>query len=380
MWGALAAGALAFGAGWYLHVPVPAWIGSRDVKAATEVVAVVPPPPPDTAEALFARGEMAFAAGRWAEASADYERAVALRPDFGPAQTRWARALLNEHLVAESIDRAQQALAAGPKSAEARAVFAVALDWSGQVDRAAQAAREAVELDGSSPAALGALAEASADQYRLVESDELLRMALKLAPADPELYRVQGSIREARADYAGAVDAYRQAIDLAPAWSYLYVSLGHALRAQGQHVDALAAFGRAVELAPEDARAEGGRGMVLYAREEYDAAIASFQRAIDLDPTYATAYAQLAWIHYARREYDRAEPLFGRAIELDHDAGRVAQYRHALGWIMVSARRDAEAKEQFTRALELSPNLQGARDGLKLLQGQGAPQAPARGR
>ncbi len=340
VYGALAAGVLAFGASWYLHVPVPAWIGSRDVKAAAETVTEAGPPPPsaDTAEALFVQGEMAFAAGRWAEAAGAYERAVAVRADFEPAHTRWARALLNEHQVSEAIDRARQALAVGPHSAEARAVLALALDWGGQVDRAAQIAREAVDLDRSVPSALGALAEASADQYRLLEADELLAKALKLAPADPDLYRV------------------------------------------GQHDDALAAFGRAVELAPQDARAEGGRGMVFYAREEYDPAIASFQRALELDPGYATAYAQLAWIHYARREYDRAEPLFGRAIELDHDGGRVAQYRHALGWIMVSARRSAEAREQFTRALELSPNLQGARDGLKLLQGAGQSPAPAPGR
>jgi superkiller protein 3 len=382
VFGALAAGVLAFGASWYLHIPVPTMIGSRDVKAASEIVteAGPAPPSPDSAEAIFTKGEVAFAAGRWAEAASSYERAVAVRPDFEPAHTRWARALLNEHRVSEAIDRARQAIAQGPRAAEARAVLAIALDWSGQVDRSAQIAHEAVDLDRSSPAALGALAEASADQYRLLEADELLVRALKLAPDDADLYRVQGSIREARADYAGAVDAYRQAIELAPAWSYLYVSLGHALRAQGQHDGALAAFGRAVELAPEDARAEGGRGMVFYAREEYDPAIASFQRALELDPAYATAYAQLAWIHYARREYDRAEPLFGRAIELDHDGGRVAQYRHALGWIMLSARRSAEAKEQFTKALELSPNLQGARDGLKLLQGQGQGPTPARGR
>jgi tetratricopeptide (TPR) repeat protein len=117
--------------------------------------------------------------------------------------------------------------------------------------------------------------------------------------------------------------------------------------------------------------------MVYHAREENDQASARFQRAIELDPTYATAYAQLAWIHYGRREYERAEPLFSMAIELDRDGSRVAQYRHALGWIYVTARRTAEAREQFTRALTLNPGLQGAKDGLALLQ-QGVGQTPRR--
>jgi len=380
--GALAAGALAFGATWYLHVPIPAWIGSRDARAATEtaVEATTPQPPLESAEVWLARGETAFASGKWTDASVAYRRALELRPDFEPAHTRLARVLVNQHRLADAVERAREAVNRGPRSADARAVLALALDWSGQVDQSVQAGLEAVELNRTNPTAVAALAEAYSDQYRLLEADALLTEALHAAPDDPDLYRVQGAIREARADYAGAVDSYRLAIDMAPAWSYLYVNLGHALRAQSQYDQALAAFSRAVELAPEDARAEGGRGMVYYAREEYEPAAASFQRALALDPAYPTAYAQLAWIHYARREYDLAEPLFGRAIDLDHDAARVAQYRHALGWIMLSSRRPSEAREQFTKALELSPNLQGARDGLKLLQGGAPTQASGVGR
>ncbi|MGE3269059.1 MAG: tetratricopeptide repeat protein [Chloroflexota bacterium] len=288
------------------------------------------------------------------------------------AYTHWSRALLNLHRVTEAIERGRDAIAAEPGSAEAHAVLAVALDWNGEVDRAGQIALESVELDRTSPRALAALAEIYADQYRLREADDALADALRLAPDDAELHRVQGIIHETRADYPAAVSSYSHAIALAPTWSYLYVSLGHALRVQDQHDAALAAFTRAVELAPTDARAEGGRGMVYHARDEFEHATERFHRALELDPTYATAYAQLAWIHYARREYERAEPMFLRAIELDRDAGRVAQYRHALGWIFVSTKRTGEAREQFLRALELNPDLKGARDGLDLVN-RGAP-------
>jgi tetratricopeptide (TPR) repeat protein len=286
--------------------------------------------------------------------------------------------LVNQHHVVEAAERGRQAVQMNPQSPEARAVYAVALDWGGQVDRAGQVALEAQSLDQTSPAALLALAEVYADQYRLPEADDLLEHAIELAPADPEAFRTQGVIRETRADYAGAVESYIHATELAPTWSYLYVSLGHAYRAQELYDQALSAFGRASELSPTDARAEGGKGMVFHAREEYEHAIDRFQRAIELDPTYATAHAKLAWIYYGRREYDRAEPLFLRAIELDRDAGRLAQYRHALGWIYVSTKRNAEAREQFTRALELNPNLKGARDGLAVLQSSAPVAVPAR--
>lgn len=372
VFGALAAGVTAIGVTWYLHVPVPGWIGSRSAEAVTvqSVEPALPPPSPTppSAQSLFSEAEQAFADGRWIDAAEGYRRTTELEPSFGRAYIRWTRALINQHHVAEAAERGRQAIAMSPNSAEARAVLAVALDWGGQVDRALQVGSEAVELDRSAPTAMIALAEVYADLYRVREADELLAQAQEAGADDPELYRVQGILREMRADYAGAVESYSRAIELAPRWSYLYVSLGHAYRVQKQYDEALGAFGHALELSPTDARAEGGRGMVYHAREQYEHAVERFQRAIELDPSYATAYAQLAWVYYGRRDYDRAEPLFSRAIELDHDHGRLAQYRHALGWIYLSSKRPAEARDQFTRALELNPGLQGARDGLALLQ------------
>ncbi|MCC7368236.1 MAG: tetratricopeptide repeat protein [Chloroflexi bacterium] len=380
--GALAAGSMVLAVTWYLHVPVPSWIGSRNVEAVSvpvaEPVLLPPAPPARTADSYLVEGDNAFQRGDWRTASDAYERAVQLDPTIGQAQVRWTRALIAQHRVNEAVEQGRRAIAVLPDNAEARAGLAVALDWSGQVDRALQTALSAVEKNRRSAPAWAAVAEVYADLYRLREADEALDEALHLAPNDPEVARVQGVIFETRADYPAAVDAYVRAAELAPRWSYLQVSLGHAYRVQGQYDEALDAFAKAVELSPTDARAEAGRGMVYRARDEFDHAAGRFQRAIELDPTYSTAYAQLAWIHYARREYDRAEPLFVRAIELDRDAGRLAQYRHALGWIYLSAKRTGEAREQFTRALELNPNLQGAKDGLAMLQPAQPAAAPRR--
>lgn len=389
--GALAVGVAAFGLSWYVHLPMPAWIGSRNAEAVTVTLSEAARPttstqPVHSATAHVAEGDAAFGQGRWVAASESYGQALTLDPGITAASVRLTRALLNQHRVSDAIDQGRRAVDQHPTSAEARAALSVALDWSGLIDRAVEVAQEAFELDPSSPRALAALAEAYADEYRLQEADELVVRALALAPDDPEMYRVQGVVRETHADYGGAIDAYRQAITMAPNWSYLYVSLGHALRAERSYDEALAAFGRAAELAPADARAEGGRGMVFRAREEHEAAAEHLHRAIALDPTYATAYAQLGWLHYGRREYEKAEPLFARAIDLDRDGARIAQYRHALGWIYLNTQRTTEARDQFQQALLLNPGLEGAREGLTLLQEQASAQgqptgtAPARRR
>jgi tetratricopeptide (TPR) repeat protein len=86
-----------------------------------------------------------------------------------------------------------------------------------------------------------------------------------------------------------------------------------------------------------------------------------------IDPTYPTGFGQLAVIYYQAHDYARAQPLFEQAIALEPNPLRNASYRHALGWIFLAGRHPAEAREQFTTALELNPALQGARDGLARL-------------
>jgi len=251
---------MAFGVSWYLHVPVPNWIGSRNAEAVTVQSAepVLPPPPPTrTAGSIFAEAEAAFAAGRWIEAADGYRHVVEIQSDFGPAYTRWTRALTNQHHVAEAAERGRQAVSMNPQSPDARAALAVALDWGGQLDRASQVGLEALKLDESSPAAVIALAEVYADQYRLREADELLARALEIAADNPESYRAQGVIRETRADYAGAVESYTHAVELAPNWSYLYVSLGHAYRALQLYDEAVGVRARPGAFA--DRRAGRGR-------------------------------------------------------------------------------------------------------------------------
>jgi tetratricopeptide (TPR) repeat protein len=355
---------------WYLRVPMPAWIGYRSAEAVQVADREPPAPPPESAGSHLARGDDALAGGRWADAAEAYRRATEIEPGLAGAEARWARALVYQSRLDAAIERAQRATELDPGSAEARAVLALALDWSGQADRAVQAALKAVEIDARHVPALTALAEAYTDQYRLREADEVLERALALGPNDPEVHRVQGNLRETRSDYAGAVSSYRRALELAPRFSHLHVSLGHALRAQGLHDEAIAAFSRAAELTPTDARAEGGLGMVYAAREDAERATLHLRRALEIDARYPTAYAQLAWIYYGRRDYEQAAPLFEQAIALDRDGGRVAQYRHALGWIYLASHRPNDAREQFTRALELNPGLQGAKDGLDVLRGR----------
>jgi len=353
-------------AAWLLQ---PVW---RGVLAPAVVLAGATPPDAPAAIGETSALQMhsayeAVSAARWDEASAAFDRAAGLDSAPPAATLAAARALLGTHRIDEALSRARRAVALAPDAAEALTVLATALDWGGRAAEAVEVARRAHELAPADVRARAALAEALADRQELEEADGLIADALARAPLDPEVHRVHGAIREVRADYAGAVDAYRRAVELEPGAAYRHLSLGLALRSLGRHDEAAAVCTRAVELSPTNARVYGCLGLVALAQGQINRAIPLFERALELDPRYPTAAAQLGWTASRRGDDARAAPLFEIAISADRDPVRLAQYRQALGWSYLRLGRGTLAREQFTRALQLDPSLQSAREGLAAL-------------
>jgi tetratricopeptide (TPR) repeat protein len=366
----LVAGAAAYFVPQYINPqagPPPPPLGSDAAPVAAagpSPVATVATPP----AARLADGDQQMAAGHWSAAAAVYADVARDAPNLAAAQAGWARALIYANKPADAIEHAQKAADLEPKSAEFQALLALAFDWSGNPDRALTSGRRATELDPKLADGWAYLAEAETDKFRLKEASDALDRATAAGGADnPEVLRVQAYLAETNADYAGAADLYKRAVDKAPERSYLHLSLGHALRTLKQYDEAIQAYQQAADLNPEDARAEGGMGAAYYAMEEYDSAQSHLQRSLEIDPSYATAWGQLGWVFYVQKDYVNAQPNFEKAVALEKDPSRNATYRHALGWSYVNTKQWDKAKQEFTKALEENPDLDGAKEGLQVV-------------
>jgi tetratricopeptide (TPR) repeat protein len=366
----LVAGAAAYFVPQYINPqagPPPPPLGSDAAPVAAagpSPVATVATPP----AARLADGDQQLAAGHWSAAAAVYADVARDAPNLAAAQAGWARALIYANKPADAIEHAQKAADLEPKSAEFQALLALAFDWSGNPDRALTSGRRATELDPKLADGWAYLAEAETDKFRLKEASDALDRATAAGGADnPEVLRVQAYLAETNADYAGAADLYKRAVDKAPERSYLHLSLGHALRTLKQYDEAIQAYQQAADLNPEDARAEGGMGAAYYAMEEYDSAQSHLQRSLEIDPSYATAWGQLGWVFYVQKDYVNAQPNFEKAVALEKDPSRNATYRHALGWSYVNTKQWDKAKQEFTKALEENPDLDGAKEGLQVV-------------
>jgi tetratricopeptide (TPR) repeat protein len=369
-WGLILSLVLVVGAAAYF---VPQYWNPRPVPplggdAAPAVAAAPSPVPTLPANRLIEAGEQ-MAGGHWSAAAAIYGEVARATPTLAAAHAGWARALVYANKAAEAVPHAQRAVELEPRSAEYQALLALTFDWSSNPDRAITSARRAAELDSKLPEAYAYLAEAFTDKFRMKEASDALDKALATGGGEnPEVLRVQAYYLESNTDYAGAVDMYRRAVEKAPERSYLHLSLGHALRAVKRFDEAIQSYQRAADLYPEDARAEGGMGMAYYQMEEYASARSHLERSLEIDPNYATGWGQLGWVYYVQKDYEKAQPNFEKAAELEKDPSKNAAYRHALGWIYLNTKQYAKAKQEFTKALEENPDLDGAKEGLQVLE------------
>jgi len=349
--------------------PPPPPLGSDAAPvaaAAASAIALATSVTPPAAGLEDATTEMA--AGHWPAAAAIYADVVRAAPNLAQAHAGWARALVYANKPGEAVEHAQKAADLEPRSAEFQALLALTFNWSGNADRALTSSRRATELDPRLPDGWAYLAEAETDKFRLKEAADALNRATAAGGGDnPEVLRVQAYLAETNADYTGAVDLYKRAVEKAPERSYMRLSLGHALRTVKQYDEAIQAYQQAADLNPQDPRAEGGMGAAYYAMEEYDSAGSHLQRSTEIDPSYATGWGQLGWVAYVQKDYVKAEPNFEKAVALEKDPVKNATYRHALGWSYVNTKHYDKAKQEFTKALEENPNLDGAKEGLQVV-------------
>lgn len=247
------------------------------------------------------QGASQLRAGRFAEAAAAYEKAIAADPANAMAHLDLGLARFRQDDVAGAIAAVEQAAALDPRGNEGAKVYqalGVYRQAAGDPAAAESAFRRAVELDPKSADAHLGLANHLRTTGRCGDAVGAYDRALALAPSR-RLAHVQralclvraGRAAEARAGLEQAAAAFRDDVDIA---------------------DALA---RVLAAAPDDAVRDGQKALALAT------ATVERRRSIDTLETLAMAHAEVG-------DFDAAMTAQREAIDL-----AVAQKREA--WIAV---------------------------------------------
>jgi tetratricopeptide (TPR) repeat protein len=338
---------------------------------------------------IFERGQDAHAKNDYKKAIELYDAAIKIKPEFPEAEFQRAMALLATKQTTEAIEGFNRAVALRPDWAIAYSKFGRALAIAGGDDvNAERILRRAIELDSKDVHSLESLAELRAKHRDFNEALKLMQAATSLSGADNLTWRRRASIESSSGDKAAALASLNRALLLNPgeegayrdrAVLHLAMNDNEAalsdLRNYERGASALTEFPVGFELAQLYARAgktdeslrvlhhlnEEARSHpeVIALRAEITGGDgssaeerAAMEQMLGRDPQNASLLARLG------NAYRRVDPLksqdyYYRALQIEP---KNAKYATGYAAALVQARKFAEAETVLRRVLAVTPD------------------------
>lgn len=224
-----------------------------------------------TAPLSFGDGQAAYAARKYSDATAIFDRYTTERP-----ANAWGHYMLG--------------LSA----------------WkSGDLAKSEQAFEKALSVDPKHVKSLVNLSRVLIEQKRPDEAVERLSRAAAIDPESTEVYRLLGRTYHTQGKTDEAVSAYRRAIELNELDAWSMNNLGLIFLETDLADEALPLLTKATELRPEVAVFHNNLGMALEHTGDVKAAATEYKAAVAADPGYAKA----------KRNLERVEAVHGDSEE-----------------------------------------------------------------
>jgi tetratricopeptide (TPR) repeat protein len=235
-----------------------------------------------------------------AESSDIYSELISKNEKDGRLHTLRAGAWWAAGKAAEAqadFDRAIELGYTAPHAYMSRGLFWAA---SRDYEKAILDYTKAIEKQPGDVAALVNRAAAYLASNQLENSEQDYSAAIKLQPKSPLLYQQRAVARKAMAKIDDAINDFSQAIEIygpdkpqsIPAW----MSRGFLHFQTAKHQQAIDDFGHVIQLNPKATVAYNNRGYNLQQLGKPVDALADFNKAIELEPKYALAHQNRAWL------------------------------------------------------------------------------------
>ncbi|HYV34971.1 MAG TPA: tetratricopeptide repeat protein, partial [Gemmataceae bacterium] len=230
--------------------------------------------------------------------------------------------------------------------------------------------RRSLQVTPHNAAALSHLGVLLAQQGKLEEAAERLEDALRCQGADAEVLSNLGVVRAQQGQRQAALGHFHQALRLRPDYVQAHTNLGLALANDGKFDEAAQHYQEALRLDPSNAKAQTELGNALKGQGKLDNAVVQYREAVRLQPHSAESQRQLANALREQDNWDQAAVHYEEALRLDPAN---AETHNNLGNIRRRQRRQAEALDHFREALRLDPSYAEAHNNWgSLLREQGA--------
>jgi tetratricopeptide (TPR) repeat protein len=293
-------------------------------------------------------------------AEEQFRRALALEPNDFQANHNLAEFYLQSGKIPQAIPLLEKARRIHPSSYDNSYNLAMAYFLTGRLNDARQLAQSIAQQKdaGELHNLLGKIDEKDG---KFIEAANEFETAARMDPSEDNLF-AWGSELLLHRTYEPAIQVFQQATQRFPNSSRLWVGLGMALYARTKYQESIKALLAAADLSPTDPRCYLFLSKAYFSSPtQADDVIQRFRRYAELEPRNAMAqyyYAVSLWkgkrseaIHI---DYPLIESLLHKSIALD---GTLAEAHLQLGILYSDQHEYAKSFPEYTRAVELDPNL-----------------------
>lgn len=160
------------------------------------------------------------------------------------------------------------------------------------------------------------LATGYRDQRQPAKALEAIRVAEKMDPNQPDLYRLMGEIQHEVGHIYDAIATLRRAVQQEPEQVGPYISLGRVLKQEGHWDEAEEIYNQAINIVPESSEAHYAMGDLMLQRGNRRKARKYLQQALKLDSQHGLAWANLGQFYEKTGNHASAIYAYRQAIQL----------------------------------------------------------------
>jgi protein O-GlcNAc transferase len=195
---------------------VAAWSNAEFELALARLNRLIDLVPTATAEGHYHRALVLSSLGRDDEAATDYQRAIAIRPDYAPAHNNLGEIFRKQRDLTRAQMHFKQALLADENFHSARYNYALAAQQAGDFSVARMMLGETIRRDPDNVHARAAMVDALLDCAAQAEALTLARASARRLPGAPELWNSLAQAEEAARNFDAAAKAYSEGLRRSP--------------------------------------------------------------------------------------------------------------------------------------------------------------------
>jgi enediyne biosynthesis protein E4 len=257
-------------------------------------------------------------------------------------------ALLREGKIGEAVEIFRAIVERNPDFVDAHYALGVALTRLGR-EHFPEAIDEFLEVLRQRPEDIDARVDLSSIMAK--EGDppaaaEQLNQAIRLAPANADLYILLGKSKLDINEFSQAITSFRKAVELNPKLSAAHYGIGLSLSKQHDLVHATEEFRTALSMNPHDPFSFLELGKIDLQKGDLPNAEKLFQEALRLRPGFAEALAELGKVYQRENASQKAEEAFREALRLQPGYSEAS---YGLALLLRSQGRNEEAKPYFAK-------------------------------